>query len=67
MMICKPIVTLIATGTKLGKENEGSSVDPMLYKKLVGSIMYLTTEMHDIMFFVSLISIFIESPKSIHW
>jgi hypothetical protein len=32
MVNCKPAVTPIATGTKLNKNNEGSCVDPTLYK-----------------------------------
>ena len=42
MMNCKPTVTPFAIGTKLSEDNDGSKVDPMLYKRLVGSLMYLT-------------------------
>ena len=66
MMNCKPIVIPIATGTKLSKEDDGSKVDPTLYKRLVGSLMYLTATWHDIMFVVNLILRFIESPKNTH-
>ena len=55
MMNCKPIVIPIATGTKLSKEDDGSKVDPTLYKRLVGSLMYLTAIRPDIMFAISLI------------
>jgi hypothetical protein len=37
------------------------------YKKLVGSLMYLTTTKPGIMFDVSLISRFVETLKSTHW
>ena len=67
MMNCKPIVTPIAIGTKLSKDDDGSKVDPMLYKRLVGSLMYLTITRPNTMFAVSLISIFMESPKNTHW
>ena len=67
MLNCKPVVTPIATGIKLNKEDDGSKVDPMMYKRLVGSLMYLTTTRPDIMFAVSLISRFMETPKSTHW
>ena len=43
MMNCNPVVTSIATGTKPSKEDDGSKVYPTLYKRLVGSLMYLTT------------------------
>jgi hypothetical protein len=67
MVNCKPVVTPIATGTKLSKNDEGSCVDPTLYKRLVGSLMYLTTTRPDIMFVVNLISRFMETTKSTHW
>ena len=37
-----------------------------MYKRLVGSLMYLTATRPDIMFAVSLISFFLESPKNTH-
>ena len=66
MLNCKPAVTPIATGTKLSKEDDGSRVDPTMYKRLIGSLMYLTATRPDIMFLVSLISRFMETPKSTH-
>jgi hypothetical protein len=66
MLNCKLAATPMATGTKLTKYDEGSYVDLTLYKKLVGSLMYLTTMRPDIMFVVSLISRFMETPKSTH-
>jgi hypothetical protein len=67
MLNFKPTATPIATDIKLSKYDEGSYVDPTLYKRLVGSLMYLTTTRPDIMFAVSLISRFMETPKSTHW
>ena len=64
---CKPVPTLVATGTKLSKDDEGSDVNPTLFKRLVGSLMYLTTTRSDIMQGVSLISRFMETPKDTHW
>lgn len=63
---CKPVITPIEIGTKLSKNDQGSKVDQTLYKKLVRSLMYFTAMRSDIMFVVSLISIFMESPKSTH-
>ena len=54
MLNCKPAATPMATGIKLSKYDEGSYVDPTLYKRLVGSLMYLTTTRPNIMFVVSL-------------
>jgi hypothetical protein len=49
MLNCKPTATPMATRTKLRKYDEGSYIDPTLYKMLVGSLMYLTTTIPDIM------------------
>jgi hypothetical protein len=67
MLNCKPVATPMATDIKLNKYDEGSYVDPTLYKRLVGIFMYLTTTKPDIMFAISLISRFMETPKSTHW
>ena len=67
MSNCKSTPTSIIIGLKLSKDDDGSTVDPMLFKRLVGSLMYLTTTRPDIMYGVSLISRFMESPKDSHW
>ena len=64
---CKPTDTPIATGTKLRKQDEGPTVNSTLYKRLVGSLMYLTATRPDLMNAVSFISRFMESPKDSHW
>jgi hypothetical protein len=64
---CKPTDTSIAIGTKLSKQDEGIEIDYTLYKRLVGSLMYLTTTRPDIMYAISLISRFMENPKISHW
>ena len=38
---CKPVPTGVATCTKLSKDDEGSNIDPTLFKRLVGSLMHL--------------------------
>ena len=67
MSNCKIAPTPIITGLKLSKDDKGSIVDLMLFKRLVGSLMYLTSTRPDIMYGVSLISRFMESPKDSHW
>jgi hypothetical protein len=59
--------TLVALGLKLSKDDQGPSVDATLFKRLVGSLMYLTSTRPDIMFGVSLISRFMDKPKESHW
>ena len=67
MSNCKISPTLVIIGLKLSKDDEGSTVDPMLFKRFVGNLMYLTTTRPDIMYGVSLISRFMDSPKDSHW
>ena len=57
--------TLIITSLKWSKYDDGSKVDPTIFKRLVGILMYLTMTRPDIMYGVSLISRFMESlsPK----
>jgi hypothetical protein len=51
---------------KLTKDEEGIKVDSTLYKQIVGSLMYLTATRPDLMFIVSLISRYMESPAESH-
>jgi hypothetical protein len=67
MVNSKAAPTPVITGLKLSKEDKGSKVDLTLFKRLVGSLMYLTTTRPDIMYGVSLISRFMETPKESHW
>jgi hypothetical protein len=63
---CKLSKTHIALGTKLRKQYEWSIVDSTLYKRLVGSLMYLTLTKHAIMYATSFVSMFMESSKDSH-
>ena len=67
MINSKVIATPISTWTKLNKEDQSPDVDPTLFKKLVGSLIYLTATITYIMFVVKLISRFMETPKEVHW
>ena len=66
MINCKTTPTPVITGLKLSKDDEGSTVDPTLFKRLVGSFVYLIVTRLDIMYGVSLISRFMESPNDSH-
>lgn len=59
----KPVMTPIVPGSKLYREGNREKVDATYYKKMVGSLMYLTTT---IMFVVSLISRYMEAPTKLH-
>ena len=54
-------------GLKLSKEDCSKNVNLTLYKSMVGSLMYLTATRPDVMYVVSLISRFMETPKETHW
>jgi len=58
--------TPITIGTKMSKHDNGPVVDSTLYKRMVGSLMYLNATRPDLMYVVSFISRFMESPKDSH-
>ena len=60
MSNCKSVPTPVIIALKLSKDDDGSTVDPMLFKRLVVSLMYLTATIPDIMYGVSVISRFME-------
>ena len=53
----------IATCMNLSKQDEEQTINSTLYKKLVGSIKYLTKTRPTLMYGVGFICIFMESPK----
>ena len=62
----KPYGTPMATSTKLSKDEEGKSIDPTLYRGMIGSLLYLTASRPDIMFSVCMCARFQSSPKESH-
>jgi hypothetical protein len=58
--------TPVITWFEFNKEYEGSKVDPTLFKRVTCTLMYLTTRRPNIMYGVSLISRFMETPKESH-
>ena len=54
-------------GLKLSKEDCSKNVNPTLYKTIVDSLVYLTATKPDIIYAISLISRFMETPKETHW
>ena len=63
---CNLATTPVEPNLKLTKDHEGKKVNSTLYKQMVGSLMYLTATRPDIMYAVSLISRFMESPTKFH-
>lgn len=66
MQDCNPISTPIEYNLKLSIDFQGKKVDNTLFKQIVGSLMYLTATIPEIMYSVSLISIYLESPTEMH-
>ena len=64
---CKVVPTPVAISTKLSKNDEGSYFNPTLFKILVENLMYLIATIPYTIQGVSLISIFMETPKGTHW
>jgi len=66
MKNCICVCTLVECGTKLHKDHDEKKVDKTYFKKIVGSLMCLTTIRLDIMYYVSLINKYIKILLSLH-
>ena len=67
MLGCKAVVTPLVCNEKLRKDDGEKKVDETLYRSLDGNLLYLTTTGPDIMFVVSLLSRFMNSPSQKHF
>eukprot|EP00253_Pinus_taeda_P008751 PITA_08751 len=67
MQNSKSAPTPTVIGLKLSKEDCNSNVNLTLYRSMIGSLMYLTATRPDIVYAVSLVSRFMETPKETHW
>ena len=56
----------IVPSFKLMSDESGVKVDKTYYKQVVGSLMYLRATRPDMMFVVSLISMYMENPTKLH-
>ncbi|KAI5312594.1 hypothetical protein L3X38_041767 [Prunus dulcis] len=63
---CKLVSIPLPTGEKLKKVDESELADEGLYKKIVGSLLYLTATRPDLMYSASLLSRFMNSPTKRH-
>ena len=63
---CKSPTTPLSVGEKLLKEDGSQLVDERKFRSLIGCLLYLTATRHDIMYSVSLLSRFMQSPTEIH-
>ncbi|KAM0988950.1 hypothetical protein ACFX2A_013056 [Malus domestica] len=63
---CKSVATPLITNEKLCKMDGSESADECLYRRMVGSLLYLTATRPDIMYAASLLSRFMHNPTRIH-
>ncbi|KAM2487023.1 hypothetical protein ACFX1W_039018 [Malus domestica] len=64
---CKPVSTPLVATDKLRRGDGSESRDESLYRKLVGSLLYLTSTRPDIMFSASLLAQFMHKPSKKHY
>jgi hypothetical protein len=63
MMDCKSMATPMTTERRKVRDSNSDLVDPSLYKKLIGSLMYLVNTRPDICFDVNTLIQFQVEPK----
>jgi len=66
MMDCKPMSTLVTNWRKVDT-SDSKTVDPTIYRQLIGSLMYLVNTRPDISFVVNSLSRFMVDPQRVHW
>ena len=63
---CKPVSTPMITGCKLCANDGSTDVDQILYRSMIGSLLYLTASRLDIMLAVGLVERYQATPKQNH-
>ncbi|KAK1432653.1 hypothetical protein QVD17_09551 [Tagetes erecta] len=63
---CNETKVPMEAGLKLHKDDQGNEVDPTHYRRLVGSLRYLTHTRPDILYAVGYVSRFMQEPKESH-
>ena len=66
MMDWKAMATPMASNLKLLSDASSESVDSMMYRQMIGSLMYLTNTRLDICFAVNTLSQYLTDPRSVH-
>jgi hypothetical protein len=67
MMDCKSMATHMMINLNLLSDSSSYLVDPMMYRKLIGSLMYLVNTRLDICFAVNALSQYMVEPRHVHW
>ena len=64
---CNSVGNPMVPGIKISKDEHGDEMDGSLFKKMIGSLMYLTATRPDIMYAVSLLSRYMSRPTGVHY
>ena len=64
---CRPMSTSMVANWKKLHASKGELADPRLYRRLIGSLMYLVNTRLDLCFAVNTLSQFMVEPRSVHW
>eukprot|EP00253_Pinus_taeda_P007249 PITA_07249 len=64
---CKPAPSPFQSGVKLSVSCTSPEVDAILYRQLVGKLLYLTHTRPDLSFAVGLVARFLQNPRESHW
>jgi hypothetical protein len=64
---CKSMATLMITNLKKLRASDSNLVDPMMYRQLIGSLMYLVNTWSYICFAVNTLSQFMVESRWVHW
>ena len=66
MMDYKSMDTTMASNINLLSDDSSDSVDAMMYRQMIGSLMYLTNTRLDICFAMNTLSQFLTYPRNVH-
>jgi hypothetical protein len=64
---CRPMSTPMITNWKKLNSSKSDLVDSMVYRQLIGLLMYLVNTRPDICFVVNTLSQFMVEPQRVHW
>nr|XP_027192710.1 uncharacterized protein LOC113787757 [Cicer arietinum] len=67
MESCKSVPTDLVSNLKLLKEDETEKIDASIYISLIGSLLYLTSSIPNLMYATSLLLRFMQSPTNTHF
>src|SRR5882757_1828999 len=66
MMDCKAMATPMGMNLKLLSDASSKSVDAMMYRQMIGSLMYLMNRRPNIRFAMNTLSQFLIDPRHVH-